>query len=159
MQLKNITAVGLYFIFKSEYLKLGLFELKNCFLLVLESVNFENILGEGNLITITNSDFAIINSSLKYVVTHSTFVFQIIYSNFTMNNTINSNFYPQLIYGTFSFLNISNNSFLNSTENYGFFQVIAISIEHNASFEISNNRFEKLKNNLNGPVLRKFFFF
>lgn len=72
-----------------------------------------------------------------------------------MNNTINSNFYPNLIYGTYCFLNISNNSFLNSTENYGFFQVIAIIIEHNVSFEISNNTFDTLKNNLNGPVLKK----
>lgn len=77
------------------------------------------------------------------------------YSDFSMINTSNSEFYPYLIHATYSFLNITNNTFINSKVSYGSYQIIAIKAEHNMSFEIKENDFEGIENSINGPVIKK----
>lgn len=69
-----------------------------------------------------------------------------------MSNVLASNFTPQFLYSSLSNLIISKNSFLDSFKTGDHFEVGAIQLSNNVTFNISDNIFRSLKNSLNGPV-------
>lgn len=135
------------------YCAKGISQIMNCYYLLLLNSRIENVKGSQNFIVCANSNLNIDNVKIRNVTTSSPYIFTLLYSNFSMNNSIISNFYPQFLYGTFASINIMNNYFGDSSvKANGMFEVVAIKLEYNVSFQIKNNDFLSLENSLHGPV-------
>ena len=135
------------------YCTKGISQIMNCYYLLLLNTRIENLIGSQNFIVCANSNLNIENGKIRNVTTSSPYIFTLLYSNFSMNNSIISNFYPQFLYGTFASINIMNSYFGDSSDKAnGIFEVVAIKLEYNVSFQIRNNDFFSLENSLHGPV-------
>ena len=127
-------------------------EIYNSNVISFQNAFFENNIGWDNLANCINSILIIFNSSWLNTFTYSANIIYIIYSNFSMSNSIISYFYPNFMYGSFSQINLQNNIFNNSIEKGGVFKVGAIYFQYNVTLSIINNNFSNIKNSSFGSV-------
>lgn len=111
------------------------------------------------LFDISNSLFYAQKLIMSKIKTLSPYIFQIYHSKIYLDYNLFFKFYPQLIYATFSELSITNSAFMDSYISYGIYDIIAIKLEYNISYQIQNCLFISLQNMLNGPVIYYFFIY
>ena len=127
-------------------------DISNSMNITMKYLNCQNNSAKDNFIVVINSQLNLINTAFSNIFTYSDHILFIIYSNFSMNDSKVSYFYPQFIYGSFSKLILDNNDFYQSLEEIGMFKVCAIFLQNNISFSIKSTNFSFLKNSGFGPV-------
>ena len=120
--------------------------------IIFNKVKFINNFGWDNLINVINSDFLMLECLFMNISTFSANVIFIIYSNFTMNSSKISLFYPNFIYGSFSKIILNNNAFNENIDSKGSFKVGAIFLLQNITFTITKSNFSCLKSITFGSV-------
>jgi len=124
----------------------------DCQYIQLFNITMTENIGSDRLFFLAFSNMDILQSSFYDLISEPPAIFEISYSNLTMNNLNFTNFYPRLVYATGSGVNVSNCVFSNSTYIYLQNPMTVFYFEYQMQFIIENSTFDNLMNNLNGPV-------
>ena len=120
--------------------------------LTLQNVLLNNLVGYYNVFDIIYSTVECDFWNATYAISYSKYVLNIFRTTISINCLYASHFYPYFLHAFACSVIIKNTTFKDSNENFGSFQLQAISFEQNMTFEITNCYFLNLKNDIGSPV-------